>query len=57
MNKQVLVIEDNEDIARLIRLQLSDLNCTVKLVFDGRQGADEIAAKTYDLVILDVMLP
>ncbi|MBL8473368.1 MAG: response regulator transcription factor [Rhodocyclaceae bacterium] len=57
MNKQVLVIEDNEDIARLIKLQLSDLNCNVKLVFDGTRGAEEIAAKTYDLLILDVMLP
>lgn len=57
MARQVLVIEDDPDIARLVKLQLGDLGCGVKLAADGPSGLAEIEAKPYDLVILDLMLP
>ena len=55
--RDVLVIEDNQDIARLIRLHLQDNACNVMLKFDGDAGLAEAQAKSYDLVILDLMLP
>jgi DNA-binding response OmpR family regulator len=57
MARQVLVIEDDPDIARLVKLQLTDLSCTVKLAADGPSGLAEAESKAYDLVILDLMLP
>lgn len=57
MARQVLVIEDDEDIARLVKLQLAELSCTAKLAFDGAVGLAEAQATRYDLIVLDLMLP
>jgi DNA-binding response OmpR family regulator len=57
MTRQVLVIEDDEDIAKLVKLQLTELSCEVKLAYDGAVGLAEAESKRYDLVILDLMLP
>jgi len=57
MPRQVLVIEDDEDIAKLVKLQLRELSCEVKLAYDGAVGLAEAESKPYDLVILDLMLP
>ncbi len=57
MRRRVLVIEDQQEIAELVRLHLSDLSYEVKLAFDGTTGLAEAEAKPYDLVILDLMLP
>lgn len=57
MGRNILVIEDDQDIARLIELHVHDLGHSVRVVHDGAEGLREALAKTYDLVILDVMLP
>jgi DNA-binding response OmpR family regulator len=57
MTRQVLVIEDDEDIAKLIELQLLELSCKVKLASDGVEGLAEAQSRRYDLLILDLMLP
>ncbi len=57
MPRRVLVVEDEEDIANLVKIQLEGLSCTVKLAFDGAVGLAEAEATPYDLVILDLMLP
>jgi DNA-binding response OmpR family regulator len=57
MSRNVLVIEDQQDLAELVQLHLKDLNCEVTLAFDGSTGLAEAEARDYDLVILDVMLP
>ena len=57
MGRQVLVIEDDEDIARLVKLQLDELSCVVKLAYDGIVGLAEAESRNFDLVILDRMLP
>lgn len=57
MQRSVLVIEDESEIAELVKLHLRDLGCQVKLAFDGIVGVAEAEAKSYDLVILDLMLP
>lgn len=57
MARQVLVIEDDEDIARLVKLQLGELSCTVKLAHDGIVGLAEAESRRYDLIILDLTLP
>jgi DNA-binding response OmpR family regulator len=57
MPRQVLVIEDDDDIARLIKLQIEGLSCNVRIASDGAVGLAEAESKAYDLIILDLMLP
>ena len=53
----VLVIEDNPDIANLIKVNLHD-NCThIDLAADGPEGFSMALSNGYQLIILDLMLP
>ncbi len=54
---KILIIEDEEKIARFIELELSHEGYDVDKSFDGREGLDKIETGSYDLVILDIMLP
>ena len=55
--RNVLVIEDQQDIAHLVRLHLQDLPCKVELAFDGPSGLACAQKQHFDLVVLDLMLP
>ncbi len=55
--RKVLVIEDDADIARLVKMQLAELGCAVSLCHDGREGLATALARDFDLVVLDLMLP
>jgi DNA-binding response OmpR family regulator len=57
MGRQVLIVEDDLDIAQLVKLHLQELSCTVKLAMDGIVGLAEAEARQFDLIILDLMLP
>ncbi len=57
MKKRVLIVEDDPDIADLIKLQLVELDCDVDIFHDGQQGLNCFKAQHYALVILDIMLP
>lgn len=53
----VLVIEDEQRLATLIRRVLGEERHTVDVAYDGSEGYALAASGTYDLVILDIMLP
>jgi DNA-binding response OmpR family regulator len=57
MNRKILVVEDDRDIAALVELHLRDLGADVTLVHDGRAALDLAMARTFDLIVLDLMLP
>ena len=57
MSDKVLVIEDDREIAELVKLHLGDIDCRVKLAFDGSTGLADAEANQYDLIILDITLP
>jgi len=57
MRKRILVIEDERDIAELIRLHLDDLGFSVTITGDGNAGLRIASADAWDLVILDLRLP
>ena len=57
MTSKVLVIEDQPELANLVKLHLTDIDCRVKLEFDGLAGLAEAEKNKYDLIILDLMLP
>jgi DNA-binding response OmpR family regulator len=55
--KEVLVIEDDKSIADLIEIHLKDLNCSVTKSADGLDGLNNALKNSYDLIVLDLMLP
>lgn len=57
MARQVLVVEDNQDLARLVAMHLGDLGCEVETCADGESALDRARGASFDLIILDVMLP
>ena len=57
MQKKILIIEDNRDLAHLLKNHLQDLAFQVDLSFDGIAGIAKAESDNYDLVILDLMLP
>jgi len=57
MQKKILVIEDDGDIARLLKLHLNDLSCDVVIANDGNNGLQLGLKSEYDLIVLDLMLP
>lgn len=57
MNENILIIEDEEKIARFIELELKYEGYKVDKAFDGREGLDFFNNNTYDLILLDIMLP
>lgn len=54
---KILIVEDEEPISNLIRLSLTKAGYTCQCALDGLTAANYLAANTYDLVLLDVMLP
>lgn len=56
-NKQILVIEDEFDIAQLLKIHLAELCQHVELVHDGEQGLKMALSKPWSAVILDLKLP
>lgn len=54
---RILVVEDEQRLARTIGDLLEANNYTVDLCFDGESGLDNAMSAIYDAMILDVMLP
>lgn len=57
MKKRILIIEDNDDLARLLAMHLRDLSYDVDVETEGPRGLARSGQAAYDLVILDLMLP
>ena len=53
----ILIVEDEQRLAYLLRRVLVEERHTVDLAHDGIQGFDLAASGTYDVIILDLMLP
>lgn len=54
---RVLVVEDNSDMGPYLEQGLREHGFAVDLVVDGKRGLDYASTGTYDLLILDRMLP
>lgn len=53
----VLIIEDESDIANLVKFHLEKAGHTAIVAATGRMGLESIARQRPDLIILDIMLP
>lgn len=57
MAERILIIEDEEKLARMLELELTYEGYSVQKAFDGRDGLNKALERTTDLILLDIMLP
>lgn len=57
MNKRILVIEDEPQIARVLKIELEYEGYDVQVEHNGRAGFNTAMENKFDLILLDVMLP
>jgi two-component system alkaline phosphatase synthesis response regulator PhoP len=57
MVKSILLIEDDQDIAELLKHYLGKESFSLQHVSDGFSGLKQAQAQHFDLIILDIMLP
>jgi DNA-binding response OmpR family regulator len=57
MAERILIIEDEEKLARMLELELTYEGYSVQKAFNGRDGLEKAMEKTADLILLDIMLP
>ena len=56
MNR-ILVVEDEQSINDLIEMNLTEAGYICECAYDGLQAADILERESFDLVLLDIMLP
>ena len=54
---RILVVEDEKDLNNIITKHLKKNNFSVDSVFNGEEALEYLDYETYDLIILDIMLP
>ena len=57
MAERILIVEDEEKIARFVELELKHEGYAVDKVTNGRDGLSAAQSGAYDLMLLDIMLP
>ena len=57
MNNRVLVVEDDKNLGKVLTDYLSSKNFLVELAEDGEKGLELFINNSYDIVILDIMMP
>ncbi len=55
--ERILIIEDEEKIARFIELELKYEGYEVEKAYNGRDGLELATSQPFDLILLDIMLP
>lgn len=55
--KQILIVEDDEEIIELIEINVEHLDYELDSATDGRSGLQKAQSGHFDLIILDLMLP
>lgn len=54
---KILIVEDEEKIARLLELELTYENYEVEKVYDGQTAFTKSQNEKWDLILLDIMIP
>ena len=55
--RRVLVVEDERELALVIRRHVEELGHEVQIAGSGEQALEAVTAQAFDLVLLDIMLP
>ena len=57
MSRKVLVVDDEKLIVKGVRFSLEQDGMEVDCAYDGEEALEKIRANTYDIILLDIMLP
>jgi CheY-like chemotaxis protein len=57
MGERVLVVDDNEDVRKILALRLGLAGFDVSSAANGREGLDVLRGAKWDLVLLDLVMP
>ena len=55
--RNVLIVEDEPEVAGALKRQLEELSCSVEVALSGDVGLSMALGKPFDLIVLDIMLP
>ena len=55
--KKILIVDDEEDIQKLLKIRLEQEGFTVLVAGDGEKGIKAAELEMPDLIILDIMMP
>lgn len=54
---RILIIEDEKNLARFVELELKHEGYDIQVALDGRSGLQTALDETFDVILLDLMLP
>lgn len=54
---RILVVEDEKKVSTFIQRGLEEEGFSVDVAFDGEEGVKKAEAETFDLILMDIMLP
>jgi len=55
--KKILIVDDEEDIQKLLKIRLEQEGFTILIAGDGEKGIKVAESEMPDLIILDIMMP
>jgi DNA-binding response OmpR family regulator len=55
--KKILMVEDDENLLELVDIHLKDIHCETTKANTGKKALEKGLKQTFDLIILDIMLP
>lgn len=56
-SERILIVEDDKDISEVISMNMQDLGFSVVMEQNGLKGLERARKETFDLILLDLMLP
>ncbi len=57
MAKKILVVDDEPDLVKALKIRLESKGYKVVPAFDGEEGIKKVEEENPDLIILDIMMP
>ncbi|MCA9409373.1 MAG: response regulator [Candidatus Omnitrophica bacterium] len=57
MPKNILVVDDEQEICELIQSKLKREGYSVDVAYDGKEALEKVAQQAFDLIITDVVMP
>lgn len=57
MSKNILIVDDEPDIVKVLALRLIDSGFEVQIAYSGQDALKRISQNLPDLIVLDIMMP
>lgn len=57
MSNHILIVDDEKSIVTLLKYNLEKANYSTDIAYDGMEAVEKAKTQSYDLIILDLMLP